>query len=93
MPARTRHEQVSVPGIGGSKPEEISDHAEHGEESAMLDHIGLAGDTDPTTSADQRRRAVMAIAATAKDAQECAMLLDMLGLRPEDVRRRDSRAA
>ena len=31
-------------------------------------------------TADQRRRAVMAVAAAARDAEDCAGLLDMLGL-------------
>lgn len=31
-------------------------------------------------SADQRRRAVMAVASAARDAEDCAGLLDMLGL-------------
>ena len=31
-------------------------------------------------SADQRRRAVIAVASAARDAEDCAGLLDMLGL-------------
>lgn len=31
-------------------------------------------------SADQRRRAVLAVASSARDAEDCAGLLDMLGL-------------
>jgi len=36
--------------------------------------------------ADQRRRAVRAIASAAKDADDCAMLLEALGLEPEEGR-------
>ncbi|MCP2252825.1 hypothetical protein LY13_001569 [Prauserella aidingensis] len=35
---------------------------------------------------DQRRRAVRAIASAARDAEDCAMLLDALGLDPEEGR-------
>lgn len=41
--------------------------------------------TTADLTADQRRRAVIAVAATAADADECARLLDMLGLRPEEA--------
>ena len=36
--------------------------------------------------AEQRRRATRAVAALSNDAQECAMLLDMLGLHPAEGR-------
>jgi hypothetical protein len=35
---------------------------------------------------DQRRRAVRAVASAAIDAEDCAELLDALGLRPEEGR-------
>jgi hypothetical protein len=35
-------------------------------------------------SANQRRQAVHAVASASGDAGECARLLDMLGLRPEE---------
>jgi len=43
----------------------------------QLTHVGL--------SADQRRRAVIAIASAAANADECARLLDMLGLRADEA--------
>jgi hypothetical protein len=36
-------------------------------------------------TADQRRRAVRAVAAAAGDAAECTQLLDMLGLRADEA--------
>ncbi len=33
---------------------------------------------------EQRARAIHAVASAAVDAEECAMLLDMLGLRPQE---------
>lgn len=35
-------------------------------------------------NADQRRRAVIAVASAARDADDCAGLLDMLGLSADD---------
>jgi hypothetical protein len=35
-------------------------------------------------TADQRRRAVLAVASAAGDASECVRLLDMLGLRADE---------
>jgi hypothetical protein len=35
-------------------------------------------------TADQRRRAVLAVASAAGDAAECVQLLDMLGLRADE---------
>ncbi|NIH86628.1 hypothetical protein [Amycolatopsis granulosa] len=44
-----------------------------------------AGQADaPRVSDDQVRRARLAVAAGAIDAQDCALLLDMLGLAPDD---------
>jgi hypothetical protein len=37
-------------------------------------------------SAEQRRRAVLAVAAGAGDAEECTRLLDMLGLSADEAR-------
>jgi hypothetical protein len=37
-------------------------------------------------TADQRRRAVLAVASAAQDATECTRMLDMLGLRAEEAR-------
>jgi hypothetical protein len=36
-------------------------------------------------TADQRRRAVLAVASAARDAAECTQLLDMLGLRADEA--------
>ncbi len=36
-------------------------------------------------TADQRRRAVVAVASAATDARDCAELLDMLGLQASDA--------
>lgn len=36
-------------------------------------------------TADQRRRAVIAVASVAADARDCAELLDILGLRASDA--------
>jgi len=41
----------------------------------VVDHVTAMGVT-----AEQRGRAVRAVASSAADAEECAMLLDMLGL-------------
>jgi hypothetical protein len=41
--------------------------------------------TTAELSADQRRRAVIAVASAAGDADECARLLDMLGLSAEEA--------
>ncbi|TNC22860.1 hypothetical protein [Amycolatopsis alkalitolerans] len=44
-----------------------------------------AGHADaPRVSDDQVRRARLAVAAGARDAEDCAQLLDMLGLVPDD---------
>ncbi|WP_236790642.1 hypothetical protein [Amycolatopsis sp. GM8] len=44
-----------------------------------------AGQADaPRVSDDQVRRARLAVAAGATDAEDCALLLDMLGLLPDD---------
>ena len=44
-----------------------------------------AGHADaPRVSDDQVRRARLAVAAGATDAEDCALLLDMLGLLPDD---------
>lgn len=44
-----------------------------------------AGRADaPRVSNDQVRRARLAVAAGATDAEDCAQLLDMLGLMPDD---------
>ncbi len=49
-------------------------------------------DTCPVTvhalTAEQRRRAVLTVAATARDAEDVIELSDMLGLRAEDARPR-----
>ena len=39
---------------------------------------------DSALVAEQRRRAVRAIASAATDAEDCALLLDALGLRPSE---------
>jgi hypothetical protein len=39
---------------------------------------------DSEFAADQRRRAVRAVASAATDADDCALLLDALGLRPSE---------
>ena len=42
-------------------------------------------------TAEDRRRAVLRVASGATDAQDCAMLLDALGLSPEEGRTPPSR--
>lgn len=49
----------------------------------MSDELGLTGDLDTEVSQQRRDRATRVVAATATDAAECAMLLEMLGLSPE----------
>ena len=39
---------------------------------------------DQVAPPEQRRKAARAVASIAKDGQDCAMLLDMLGLSAED---------
>ncbi|MET9267652.1 hypothetical protein [Amycolatopsis sp. NPDC004079] len=40
----------------------------------------LVDDTDAARQEERRRKAALAVASRAKDARECALLLDMLGL-------------
>ncbi|WP_035304452.1 hypothetical protein [Actinokineospora inagensis] len=49
----------------------------------MSDDLGYTGDLDTTIPTDHRHRATRVVAATATDAADCALLLDMLGLTPE----------
>ncbi|MGH3519403.1 MAG: hypothetical protein ACRDQ7_18695 [Haloechinothrix sp.] len=44
--------------------------------------LSSAGDAEPTS--EQRRRAVRTVASAAVDAEDCALLLDALGLKPEE---------
>ncbi|UQS25625.1 hypothetical protein L1857_23880 [Amycolatopsis thermalba] len=58
----------------------------------MRDHLREVADFNvPVTSAEdtemiaaQRRRAVRAVASAAADAEDCALLLDALGLKPAE---------
>jgi len=54
---------------------------EHSQEVADFNvPVASADDTELITA--QRRRAVRAVASAARDAEDCALLLDALGLKP-----------
>ncbi|OLR90937.1 hypothetical protein [Actinokineospora bangkokensis] len=50
----------------------------------MADGLTDPTDIDTSLSAEVRRRAARTVASVAVDADECAQLLDMLGLAPQE---------
>lgn len=52
--------------------------------ATIADRVGTALEDDAETVAEQRARAVRAVAAVAVDASDCRMLLDALGLDPRE---------
>lgn len=52
----------------------------------LHDRSGVASRLVKATDAGKRRRAVLAVADRARDAGDCAVLLDMLGLTVADAR-------
>jgi hypothetical protein len=52
-----------------------------------FDHVDMSGPPsvdEPEVSAAERARATRVVASAAKDAADCALLLDVLGLRAEE---------
>ncbi len=69
----------------------MADDAESGgvmPHEEVFDHAGSVPPITPQIPNDQRRAAMLAVAHRAVDVEDCARLLDMLGLKPEDALRK-----